>query len=113
MSTPAVQPSTPPVVRHEPAPVIRLPGQRRLRRRILLFFFLLVTLALVTLGGYRLYRSLSASRAAGVPTTRVKRGDVTLTVAAKGELRGGNSEELAAPMTGEGDLHITFLRKAG
>ena len=67
----------------------------------------------MALGGYRLYRSLSVSRAAGVPTTRVKRGDVTLTVSAKGELRGGNSEELSAPMTGEGELHITSLRKAG
>jgi len=113
MSTPAVQPPTTPVVRHEPATVIGLPVRRRLRRRILLVFFLFATLALVALGGYRLYRSLSTSRAAGVPTTRVKRGDVTLTVSAKGELRGGNSEELAAPMTGEGELHITVLRKAG
>lgn len=114
MSTPAVQPSTTPVVRHEPAPVIGLPPRRRrLRRRILLLFLLLGTLALVAWGGYGLYRSLSASRAVGVPTTHVKRGDVTLTVSAKGELRGGNSEELAAPMTGEGELHITSLRKAG
>ena len=113
MSTPAVQPPTTTVVRPEPAAVIGLPVRRRLPRRILLAFFLFVTLALAAFGGYRLYRSLSTSRAAGVPTTRVKRGDVTLTVSAKGELRGGNSEELAAPMTGEGELHITVLRKAG
>jgi HlyD family secretion protein len=113
MSTPAVQPPTTTVVRPELAALIGLPARRRLRRRILLVFFLCATLGLVAFGGYRLYRSLSTSRAAGVPTTRVKRGDVTLTVSAKGELRGGNSEELAAPMTGEGELHITVLRKAG
>jgi HlyD family secretion protein len=80
---------------------------------LLLLLFVLPVLALLAWGGFRLYRSLTASRATGVPTTRVKRGDVNLTVTAKGELRGGNSEELAAPMIGEADMHITALRKAG
>ena len=60
-------------------------------------------LAALAWGGLRLYRSLSTSRAAGVPTTRVKRGDVTITVTAQGELQGGNSEMLAAPMIGGSD----------
>ena len=45
-----------------------------------------------------------------LPTTRVKRGDVTITVAARGELQGGNSEMLTAPMIGGGDMAITYLR---
>lgn len=48
-----------------------------------------------------------------VPTTSVKRGNVVFTVTAKGELQGGNSEMLAAPMTGGGDMTITYLRTAG
>lgn len=48
-----------------------------------------------------------------LPTTRVKKGQVVLTVAARGELQGGNSEMLTAPMTGGGDTAITFLRSPG
>lgn len=47
------------------------------------------------------------------PTTRVRRGDVVVTVTARGELLGGNSEMLAAPMTGGNDMAITFLRSPG
>jgi multidrug efflux pump subunit AcrA (membrane-fusion protein) len=43
----------------------------------------------------------------------VKRGDVTFTVAAKGELQGGNTEMLTAPMTGGGPVAITELRESG
>jgi multidrug efflux pump subunit AcrA (membrane-fusion protein) len=48
-----------------------------------------------------------------VPTTKVKRGQVRITVAARGELQGGNSEMLTAPMVGGGDLPITVLRQPG
>src|SRR5207237_695131 len=48
-----------------------------------------------------------------LPTTRVKKGRVILTVAARGELQGGNSEMLTAPMTGGGDTAITYLRSPG
>ena len=64
-------------------------------------------------GGLRLYRSLNATSATTLPTTRVKKGDVSLTVTAKGDVKGGSSEDLAAPMTGDAELHITFLRKEG
>lgn len=113
MSTPAVQPAATPAQGTEPPPVIAIAPRRRYLGRILLLVFCAALLGLLGWGAYRLYRSLTASRAAAVPTTRVKRGDVTLTVTAKGELRGGNSEDLAAPMTGESDMHITSLRKAG
>ena len=39
-----------------------------------------------------------------VPSAAVKRGDITFTVAAKGELQGGNSEMLTAPMIGGVDM---------
>ena len=48
-----------------------------------------------------------------VPTTSVKRGDLTLTVTARGELLGGHSEMLTAPMTGGSDMVITMLRTPG
>jgi HlyD family secretion protein len=48
-----------------------------------------------------------------VPTTMVKKGDVVVTVTAKGELQGGNSEVLTAPAAGGGDVAITTLRTAG
>ena len=43
----------------------------------------------------------------------MKRSEVTFTVTAKGELQGGNSEMLSAPMTGGGPVAITFLRESG
>jgi HlyD family secretion protein len=111
MSTPALTPTVPPLP--EPAPVVH-PRRKRLRPRSFLVPLLLISIvAALAWGGVRLYRSLSTSLAAGVPTTRVKRGDVYPTVTAKGELKGGNSEELAAPMIGAADMHITVLRKAG
>src|SRR5262245_51342501 len=48
-----------------------------------------------------------------IPTTSVKRGRVTIVVAARGELQGGNSEVLTAPMAGGGDMALTFLREPG
>ena len=114
MSTPAVQPSAAPVTRPEPLPVVTSPRRRRRFRRLVLLICLALALAAIGWQGWRMFQSLTAgARAAEVPTTRVKRGDVALTVTAKGELRGGNSEELSAPMTGESELHLIVLRKAG
>ncbi|HEX4168164.1 MAG TPA: efflux RND transporter periplasmic adaptor subunit [Bryobacteraceae bacterium] len=62
--------------------------------------------------GVRSYRSLKSEKAA-VPTVRVQRGDLNLTITAKGELRGQNPEVLAAPMTGGSELHLTYLAKSG
>jgi HlyD family secretion protein len=112
MSIPALQPSITPAPPRQPAPVIPL-RRRRYFRRLVLLLVILAPLAWLGWGAYRAYQSFTRTQAAGVPTTRVKRGDVSLTVTAKGELRGGNSEELSAPMIGEGEMHITFLRKAG
>src|SRR5437763_2881522 len=48
-----------------------------------------------------------------IPTTKVKKGRVVISVAARGELQGGNSEMLVAPMVGNDTLAVTFLRDPG
>ena len=63
--------------------------------------------------GRRLYSSVNVQANSSVPTTQVKRGDLTFTVTAKGDVHGGNSEVLSAPLTTGSDLHISMLRKAG
>ena len=111
MSVPAIP--TPTAPRPEPAPVVGHRRRRSVLRRMFAWLAFAALAAALAWGGLRLYRSFTTAKAAGIPTTRVKRGDVALTVTAKAELRGGNSEDLAGPMTGEGEMHITFLRKAG
>jgi HlyD family secretion protein len=63
--------------------------------------------------GKRMYRAVAPEAAVKVPLTRVKRGDLTFTISARGELHGGNSEMLTAPLTGGGEMHITSLKKPG
>jgi len=70
-------------------------------------------IALAAWGGVRLYRVTTATTEATVPTTAVKRGDVTFAVYARGEFQGGNSIMLTAPMVGGTDMTITFLRAPG
>ena len=72
-----------------------------------------LSLALLAWGGARLFKAVSPSPASRLPVTRVRRGDVTITVTAKGELSGGHTEMLSAPMTGGGDMAITYLREPG
>ncbi len=76
----------------------------------------LVSIGLAAWGSVKLSHMASAGMAAskpGVPVTGVKHGKVVITVAARGELQGGNSEMLAGPMTGGADMAITFLRAPG
>jgi multidrug efflux pump subunit AcrA (membrane-fusion protein) len=44
---------------------------------------------------------------------KVARGDISLSVFARGNIRGGNSELLTAPMIGSASLHLTSLRQNG
>lgn len=77
---------------------------------------LILGLGLVALGawgGMNLYRSATLTTAASTPYTAVKRGDVTFSVYARGELQGGNSLMLSAPMVGGSNLAITDLRTSG
>ena len=64
-------------------------------------------------GAFRLVRVAAAPSRLDFPTTRVKRGRVSITVSARGELQGGNSEMLTAPMAGVDTLAITDLREPG
>lgn len=70
-------------------------------------------IALAAWGGVRLYRATNTSVEAAVPTTGVKRGDVTFAVYARAEFQGGNSIMLTAPMVGGGDMSIKSLRSPG
>ena len=79
---------------------------------------LILVLVLAVVGGLawgaiRLVRASTVQTALELPTTRVKRGRVILTVAARGELQGGNSEMLTAPMISGSDMAITSLRDPG
>ncbi len=79
-------------------------------------FVLSIVLAIAGAGAWatiRLVRAATASILAETPTTRVKRGKVIVSVAARGELQGGNSEMLIAPMTGADSMAITSLREPG
>jgi len=71
------------------------------------------SIALAAWGGVRLYRVTTATIEAVVPTTAVKRGDVTFAVYARGEFQGGNSIMMTAPMAGGSDMTITSLRSPG
>ena len=86
-----------------------------MRRKLLVLLPVLAALAAMGWLGLRMARTMlpSAKAASSLPVTRVKRGDVTITVDARGELQGGNSEMLNAPMVGGADLAITYLRAPG
>jgi HlyD family secretion protein len=82
-------------------------------RSIITLLVVLGILGALAYGAMRLVRATATDTAQELPTTRVKRGKVILTVAARGELQGGNSEMLTAPMTGGGDMAITYMRDPG
>ena len=85
-----------------------------MRRRLLVLAAVLAVLAAIAWGAVRIVARVTASTAAvELPTTRVKRGRVTITVAARGELQGGNSEMLTVPQTGGNTVAITYLREPG
>src|ERR1035438_2258308 len=82
-------------------------------RTLLLLLAVLAVVGALAWGAMRVVRATTATTALELPTTRVKQGRVTLTVACRGELQGGNSEMLTAPMIGGGDMAITSLREPG
>jgi len=86
-----------------------------MRKTRLLFaaFAVIAVLTALVWGGLRIVQLMATDTRAEIPTTPVKRGRVTIVVAARGELQGGNSEVLTAPMTGGGDMALTFLREPG
>jgi multidrug efflux pump subunit AcrA (membrane-fusion protein) len=85
-----------------------------MRKRLLVLAAVLAILAAIAWGAFRVVAKVTASTAGvELPTTRVKRGRVTITVAARGELQGGNSEMLTVPQAGGSAVAITYLREPG
>jgi multidrug efflux pump subunit AcrA (membrane-fusion protein) len=82
-------------------------------KRLLTMVAVLAALAVAGWYGMRAWREISTPAAAAIPTAKVQRGDISLDITARGELRGGNPETLTAPLTGGGDLHITALKTSG
>jgi HlyD family secretion protein len=84
-----------------------------MKTRLLLLITTLAIVGAAAWGTRRFVKAAAPSAGSSVPTTRVKKGRVTVTVSARGELQGGNSEMLGVPMVGGGDLAITSLRQPG
>ncbi len=106
--TPVVAPQRPPMA---PSPKAAPAFNRR--KRWILIGIAIVLMAAAAVPVFRIYRTLRDSQTAAVPTARVQRGNLTLTITARGDLRGQNPEMLIAPMTGGAELHITYLSKPG
>jgi HlyD family secretion protein len=87
--------------------------RKLIRRSMVVGVCVLIPLALAGWAGFHLYQTPEAAPATNVPITRVKRGKVTVTVTARGELQGASSEMMIAPMTGGREMAITFLRRPG
>jgi HlyD family secretion protein len=84
-----------------------------MKTRLLVAVLTALALMAVVWGARRVIRLNAAGARAEIPTTPVKKGRVVITVTARGELQGGNSEALTAPMAGGGDMAITYLRQTG
>src|SRR5579883_1168174 len=84
-----------------------------MKTRLLVMAVVLVAVGALGWGTLRFVKAASTTTGGEVPTTRVKKGRVVISVNARGELQGGNSEMLTAPMVGGGDLPITTLREPG
>jgi multidrug efflux pump subunit AcrA (membrane-fusion protein) len=88
--------------------------RRRRLKRILISIVLLSAIgAAATYAALHKPAPTPAPAKADLPTTRVKKGQVTISVSARGELQGGNSETLVAPMAGVDTLTITKLCDPG
>lgn len=86
---------------------------RTARRRVTMYIAVVGTVALASFGGIQVMQTIDVPDEAPMPSTPVKRTTVAFTVAAKGDLQGGNSKMMTAPMTGSAQLVLTELRKPG
>ncbi len=84
-----------------------------MKARIFGIVLVLMVIGAGAWGTKRFIRVASATAPQEVPVTKVKKGRVIIAVAARGELQGGNSEMMVAPMTGNDTLAITYLRDPG
>ena len=83
-----------------------------MKKAILIAAVVIVVLAALAWGSMRVIQLTAPEDRNEIPATKVRKGKVTISVSARGELQGGNSEVLTAPMVG-GDLPITSLREPG
>jgi len=84
-----------------------------MKTRFLFLLAILIALGAIGWGAFRVAKATATSPAVDIPYTKVKKGRVTITVSARGDLQGGNSEMLIAPMVGGNDLSITELLEPG
>ena len=85
-------------------------------KRMWILALVLSTVSFAAWAGLKVYRGAEAPDTGDdidIPSTVVRRGDVTFSVSAKGELQGGNSAMLTAPMAGGVELVLTSLREPG
>jgi HlyD family secretion protein len=87
-------------------------SRRPRRRRAWVYPLACAALALPAVVWF-LTRPSAGTPATDVPTARVERGDVLVNVVAAGDLRGGSTELLSVPMTGQGQLVATWLISQG
>jgi HlyD family secretion protein len=86
---------------------------RRRRRVALIAAAIMAVVAGAVWYSLQAYRKITGVKKEVIPIARVVRGDVTLAVTARGELRGGNAAQLSAPSTGGGDMHLVLLKTTG
>jgi HlyD family secretion protein len=83
------------------------------RFRILVALAILAVIAAAAFGTRKLVKAVTTQAVADLPSTKVRRGRVTISVTARGELQGGNTEMIVVPPTGADSTAITFLREPG
>ena len=83
-----------------------------MKKRLLISVVVIAVLGTLAWGAMRVIQMTAPEDKNQIPTTKVRKGKVTISVSARGELQGGNSEVLTGPMIG-GDLPITYLREPG
>ena len=81
--------------------------------RIAVFAVLLAVLGALAWGAMRLVKAATATATVEVPSTKVRKGTVSISVAARGELQGGNAEMIVVPPTGADSTAVTSLRAPG
>jgi hypothetical protein len=84
-----------------------------MKARTILFAGLLAVLGALAWGAMRLVKAAGTTASVEVPTTKVRRGRVSISVAARGELQGGNSEMIVVPPLGADSTAVTSLRSPG
>lgn len=84
-----------------------------MKKKLAIVFLTASLLVIAGWGGSHLYQGMQSPVGAGVPITSVKRGDVTFRVTALGNIQGGKSRILVAPMTGSREISLTSLKRPG